>query len=393
MRVIRALVLAFSVGICSLWALSPALAQVTIAISVDIEPPPLPIYDQPPIPDTGYLWVPGYWAWDDDVGYYWVPGTWILPPEPELLWTPGYWGWDDGYYIFHEGYWGPHIGFYGGVVYGFGYTGDGYEGGYWRDHHFFYNRSVNNIRNVSITNVYNKTVIINNRTNVSFNGGAGGTNAKPTSEQLAVAKERHVAATDEQTRHMQTAAKDPKLSLASNHGHPDVAATSHPAEFKGSGVVASQPGKPIEALPPQGHSKTGSTNGPDYKKKTGSGTTTGPGTATGPDNKKKTGSGTTTGSDTTTGPGTATGPDNKKKTGSGTTTGSDTTTGPGNKTGKDTRDRKGNSSGSGSGAGSTPEVKKPQASKPPPPPPPPPPPRRPPPPPPPKSKCPPDKKC
>src|SRR2546430_2420404 len=83
--------------------------------------------------------------------------------------THGYWGWDDGYYVFHQGYWGPHIGFYGGVVYGFGYDGVGYEGGYWRNGAFFYNRTVNNISNVStITNVYSKTVIINNKTNVSF---------------------------------------------------------------------------------------------------------------------------------------------------------------------------------------------------------------------------------
>jgi hypothetical protein len=42
-----------------------------------------------------------------------------------------------------------------------GYTGAGYEGGYWRDGNFFYNRTVNNISSVSITNVYNKTVVVN----------------------------------------------------------------------------------------------------------------------------------------------------------------------------------------------------------------------------------------
>jgi hypothetical protein len=92
-----------------------------------------------------------------------VPGTWVLPPEPELLWTPGYWGWNDGAYAFHEGHWGPEVGFYGGVSYGFGYAGAGYEGGYWREGNFFYNRTV--ISSVSITNVYNKTVVVNNTTN------------------------------------------------------------------------------------------------------------------------------------------------------------------------------------------------------------------------------------
>ena len=253
MRVIRALTLALSLVVCSLFAFAPTHAQVAIGISVDIEPPPLPVYDQPPIPAPGYLWVPGYWAWDDDTGYYWVPGTWVLPPEPELLWTPGYWGWNDGVYVFNDGYWGPQIGFYGGVAYGFGYTGVGYEGGYWRNGAFFYNQSVNNISNVSITNVYNKTVVVNNTTNVSYNGGAGGTTAKPTPEQLAAENERHVAPTAEQTRNVQAAAKDPTLSLNNNHGHPTVAATAHPAQFNGPGVVAAHPGKPVAAVTPQGH--------------------------------------------------------------------------------------------------------------------------------------------
>jgi len=42
-------------------------------------------------PGDGYIWTPGYWAWDGE--YYWVPGTWVLAPEAGYLWTPGYWGW------------------------------------------------------------------------------------------------------------------------------------------------------------------------------------------------------------------------------------------------------------------------------------------------------------
>src|SRR6516165_1643510 len=174
-----------------------------IGAAVDVAPPPLPVYDQPPIPAPGDMWTPGYWAWDDATGYYWVPGTWVLPPAPALLWTPGYWGWNDGVYAFHEGYWGPEVGFYGGVSYGFGYTGAGYEGGYWHGGNFFYNRTVNNISNVSVTNVYNKTVVINNTTNVSYNGGAGGTTAQATPQQVAAANERHVAPTAAQTQNVQ----------------------------------------------------------------------------------------------------------------------------------------------------------------------------------------------
>jgi YXWGXW repeat-containing protein len=234
-------------------AAAPAQAQIDVDISVDIAPPPLPVYEQPPMPAPGNLWVPGYWAWDDDTGYYWVPGTWVLPPEPELLWTPGYWGWSDGVYYFHQGYWGPQIGFYGGVAYGFGYTGDGYEGGYWRDGAFFYNQSVNNISNVTITNVYNKTVVVNNAANVSFNGGPGGVAARPTPAQVALGNQRHIPPTTAQVQNVQAAAKNPALSLNSNGGHPTVAATARPGQFSGPGIVAAHPGQPVAAVTPQGH--------------------------------------------------------------------------------------------------------------------------------------------
>src|SRR6201995_4754949 len=154
-------------------------AQVSVGISVRVAPPAIPVYEQPPCPVDGYLWVPGYWAWDDGDGYYWVPGYWSAPPQVGFLWTPGYWGWGGGVYAWHGGYWGPHVGFYGGVNYGFGYGGVGFEGGYWRGGAFFYNHSCANFGGVHVTNVYNHTVI-NNYNHVSFNGGSGGLHARPT---------------------------------------------------------------------------------------------------------------------------------------------------------------------------------------------------------------------
>ena len=79
-------------------------------------------------------------------GYYWVPGAWVEAPYMGALWTPGYWGFYGGRYLFYPGYWGLHIGFYGGINYGFGYVGFGYEGGYWNSGRFFYNRVYNHIR-------------------------------------------------------------------------------------------------------------------------------------------------------------------------------------------------------------------------------------------------------
>src|SRR5215470_18665210 len=92
-----------------------SLAQVSVGISVSFGPPALPVYEQPLCPGDGYIWTPGYWAWDPDAGdYYWVPGTWILAPEASYLWTPPWWGWEGGRFWFHEGWWGPQVGFYGG---------------------------------------------------------------------------------------------------------------------------------------------------------------------------------------------------------------------------------------------------------------------------------------
>jgi hypothetical protein len=218
----------------------PPRAQIAVGVSIRVAPPPLPVYVQPPIPGPDYIWVPGYWAWDDD-DYYWVPGTWVLAPYPDLLWTPGYWAWSDGIYVWNAGYWGPHVGFYGGINYGFGYTGVGFQGGYWRGGVFFYNRAVTNIGSVRITNVYNKTVINNtNITRVSFNGGTGGTRARPTAEEQAFAHDKHVPATDLQAKHQQAAGSNRDSFASVNRGHPGVAATAKAGLLVGAGVVAAK---------------------------------------------------------------------------------------------------------------------------------------------------------
>jgi hypothetical protein len=227
----------------------PVASQAQI-ISITIAPPELPVYEQPPIPAAGYMWSPGYWAYDPDNGYFWVPGTWVLPPDVGVLWTPGYWGWSDGAYVWNDGYWGPHIGFYGGVDYGYGYGGVGYEGGYWNNGVFAYNQTVNNFGSVTITNVYSKTVIVDtNVTRVSFNGGTGGTTAQATPQEQAAAHEHHVTATAAQTQHRQMASTNKALFASQNHGQPAIAATAKPGEFTGKGVVAAREVKPSSTQP------------------------------------------------------------------------------------------------------------------------------------------------
>src|ERR1700727_3071847 len=143
-------------------------ASAQVVLSVAIAPPALPVYTQPICPEAGYIWTPGYWSYSEDGGYFWVPGTWVEPPAVGVLWTPGYWGWNSGAYAWNQGYWGTKVGFYGGVNYGFGYGGVGYEGGYWRNNQFSYNTYVNVGVGGSFRNTYNKTVV-NNTTYVSYN--------------------------------------------------------------------------------------------------------------------------------------------------------------------------------------------------------------------------------
>lgn len=214
-------------------------------VRVDEAPPPLPEYEQPPCPVDGYLWTPGYWAWSAG-GYYWVPGTWVQPPRVGLLWTPGYWGFVGGAYVFHVGYWGPHVGFYGGINYGFGYAGVGFAGGRWAGGSFAYNRSVTNISNVTVVhNTYNETVINNVTINkVSYNGGSGGTVAVPTQQEHLAMQEAHVAPTQLQQQHAAQAASNPALFARANGGHPAIAATPRAAEFHAAGATSARGASP-----------------------------------------------------------------------------------------------------------------------------------------------------
>src|ERR1700733_8947635 len=171
----------------------PALshAQVGVGVAITVAPPPLPVYVQPPCPTAGYLWTPGYWGYGPG-GYYWVPGVWVSPPRIGLLWTPGYWGFSGGIYAWHGGYWGPHVGFYGGVNYGFGYGGFGFVGGGWAGGVFRYNTAVVNVNTAVIRNVYVDRTVINNRvvSRASFNG-PGGVMAQPRPEERAWEHEQH----------------------------------------------------------------------------------------------------------------------------------------------------------------------------------------------------------
>jgi len=190
-------------------------------VSAPAAPPALPDYEQPECPEDGYLWQPGYWAYNTDAGnYYWVPGVWVAPPQVGFLWTPPYWGYVGGVYAFHAGYWGNTIGFYGGVAYGFGYEGIGFAGGDWYGGHFRYNTAVVRV-STNVHNTFADARVVNRagmRNHNSFNG-PGGINARPTANELKAEHEHHVMVTPEQVRN-QRAARSDRMQAAGAGGKP-----------------------------------------------------------------------------------------------------------------------------------------------------------------------------
>jgi hypothetical protein len=226
--------------------MAPAASFAGVFISVGFAPPALPVYVQPVAPADGYLWNPGYWAYGPE-GYYWVPGVWVQPPMVGVLWTPGYWGWGSGAYLWHEGYWGPHVGFYGGINYGFGYGGAGFWGGRWEGGHFAYNTAVVNVNTTIIHNTYvDRSFPASVGAHTAFNGGAGGIQARPSAQEQQWSHENHIAPTAEQQSHVQLAHADRSNFASANGGHPVNAAFSRPGSTAGAvhsiGAPASRDG-------------------------------------------------------------------------------------------------------------------------------------------------------
>jgi hypothetical protein len=219
-------------------------ADGVAAVQANDAPPALPEGEQPPCPEEGYLWTPGYWAWAPG-GYYWVPGTWVQPPRVGVLWTPAYWEFAGTVFVFHAGYWGPHIGYYGGVNYGFGYFGSGFVGGRWVENVFAYNRSVSNLGGHVFHSTYDEAVGNSvHSSKVSYNGGPGGTRSIPTAQERAFAAEAHFKPTALQR---QTTIQAARLPVLMPHISTATASTSVP---RASLAVAAAPKVAVYTSPP-----------------------------------------------------------------------------------------------------------------------------------------------
>jgi hypothetical protein len=95
------------IALCTLAVLStPAIAGVNLNFDIQVAPPP-PQVEVVPAPRSGYVWAPGYWAWEGGRhvwvgghwvpvrrGYYWVPDRWVEyrgPRGPRWHLEPGHW--------------------------------------------------------------------------------------------------------------------------------------------------------------------------------------------------------------------------------------------------------------------------------------------------------------
>jgi hypothetical protein len=210
-----------------LLSLFPLRSFAGAIISVSMMPPPLPAYNLPPCPDQNLVWVPGYWGWFQN-NYYWVPGAWVEPPFAGAMWTPSYWSWSHHVftmYTWHSGYWSYHVGYYGGVNYGYGYGGFGYSGGVWHGGLFAYNLEIVPVDNRWVRETFRDPGLVDrgyiDRNNHSgFNGGPGGVDYHISPEEQAVEHEKHWEPTAFQVQYETGIRSDQTYWYNTNHGQP-----------------------------------------------------------------------------------------------------------------------------------------------------------------------------
>ena len=77
-----------------------ALAQINVNISLA---PPAPQFETMPATAPGYVWAPGYWAWNND-RYLWVRGR-SIPHRAGYRWEPDRWDQRNGNYYRSAGRW------------------------------------------------------------------------------------------------------------------------------------------------------------------------------------------------------------------------------------------------------------------------------------------------
>jgi hypothetical protein len=87
---------------------------------------------------------------------------------------------------------------------------------------------VNNVNTTIVHNVYNYKVVNITNVKVSYVGGPGGLNVRPTPSELAVMREPRIAPLPAQVQHMQQAAASRAQFAAVNNGRPATFAAARP---------------------------------------------------------------------------------------------------------------------------------------------------------------------
>ena len=93
-------ILLLSMSMAAGIAAAPALAQINFNISIA---PPAPRYEAAPAIAPGYVWAPGYWAWNGD-HHVWIRGRTIVQ-RAGYRWEPDRWEQRDHAYYRHPGRW------------------------------------------------------------------------------------------------------------------------------------------------------------------------------------------------------------------------------------------------------------------------------------------------
>ena len=105
MKTQRNSVIAMWLASASLLCASPvAFARVDVHVEIGV-PPPVAVVETVPAPRSGYVYAPGYWAWNGD-RHVWIRGR-AIAERPGYSWVADRWEPVGGRYRFVPGYWAP----------------------------------------------------------------------------------------------------------------------------------------------------------------------------------------------------------------------------------------------------------------------------------------------
>jgi len=83
-------------------SLAPQFADARADVAIQVAPPP-PRYEVVPAPRAGYVWAPGYWAWNNH-HHVWRSGHWVRERHG-YHWVGPNWAQRDGRWHYRDGYW------------------------------------------------------------------------------------------------------------------------------------------------------------------------------------------------------------------------------------------------------------------------------------------------